>query len=50
MKRKLDLGNIGAKIEMEEVRELYDELWTAVDNYGGGEGGAGEGEGEGETE
>ena len=50
VKRKLDLGNIGAKIEMEEVRELHDELRTVVDNYGEGEGGTGEGEGEGEIE
>ena len=50
VKRKLDLGNIGAKIEMEEVRELHDELWTIVDDYGGGEDGAGEGEGGGEIE
>lgn len=35
---------------MDEVRELVSELWTAVDNYGGGEEVVGEGEGEGETE
>ena len=50
VKRKLDPGNIGAKIEMDEVRELHGELWTIVDNYGGGEEGAGEDKGEGETE
>lgn len=44
------MGSIGAKIEMEEVRELHDELWTVVDNYGKGEAGTGEGEGEGDTE
>lgn len=48
VKRKLDLGSIGARIEMDDVRELHGELWTAVDNYDGGEGGAGEGEGEGD--
>jgi len=37
---------------MDEVKELNSELWTVVDNYGGGvgDGGAGEGEGEGEGE
>lgn len=52
VKRKLDLGSIGASIEMDEVKELNSELWTVVDNYGGGvgDGGAGEGEGEGEGE
>jgi len=44
VKRKLDLGNIGVKIEMDEVKELHGELWSVVDNYGGGEGGKGEGE------
>jgi hypothetical protein len=35
VKRKLDLERIGDGIEMDEVRELHSELWTAVDNYGG---------------
>ena len=40
MKRRVDLGNIGATIEIDEVRELHNELWTVVDGYdgGGGEG------------
>ena len=43
MKRKLDLGSIGARIEMDEVRELNSELWLAAGSYneGGGEGEAG---------
>jgi len=47
VKRKLDPGNIGAKTEMDEVRELHGELWTVVDNYGRGEEGEGGSEGEG---
>jgi hypothetical protein len=35
VKRKIDLGSIGTRVEMDEVRELHDELWTTVDNYGG---------------
>ena len=50
MKRKLDLGRIGAKTDMDEVRELRSELWTIVDNYCGEGDGPGEGEGEGEGE
>lgn len=52
MKRKIDVGNIGARLEMDEVRELDSELWTVVDNYGagGGEEGMGEGTREGEGE
>ena len=50
VKRKLDLERIGAKLDMDEVRELRSELWTIVDNYCGGEGGPGEGEGQGEGE
>ena len=54
VKRKLDLGRIGAKIDVDEVKGLRGGLWTIVDNYcedgdGPGEGG-GEGEGEGEAE
>lgn len=37
VKRRIDLGSIGARVEMDEVRELHDELWTVVDNYGGDE-------------
>ena len=50
VKRKIDLERIGAKIDMDEVRELRSELWTIVDNYCGGEEGPGVGEGEGEGE
>lgn len=50
VKRKLDLGSIGTGIEMDEVKELHSELWTAVDTYDVGEGGTGEGDGEGEGE
>ena len=44
MKRGVNLGSIGAGIEMDEVRELHNELWTVVDGYdgGGGEGAMGE--------
>ena len=51
VKRRFDLGSIGARIEVDEVRELNNGLWTTVDNYGGGEGegeGGGGGEGGGE--
>lgn len=34
VKRKLGLESVGAGVEMDEVRELYSELWTVVDNYG----------------
>jgi len=52
VKRKVDVGSIGARLEMDEVRELDGELWTVVDNYGagGGEEGTGEGTGEGDGE
>ena len=50
VKRKLDLGGIGTGIEMDEVKELHSELWTAADTYDVGEGGTGEGEAEGEAE
>jgi len=52
VKRKLDLEGIGTRIEMDEVKELHSELWTVVDNYGGGggEGGTGEAEWEDEDE
>ena len=46
VKGKVDLRNIGALVEMDEVRELNSELWTIVDNYGGGEGAESEAEGE----
>ena len=36
VKRKLDLGSTGIGIETDDVRELYNELWTVVDGYGGG--------------
>ena len=44
MKRSVDLGSIGSGVEMDEVRELHNELWTVVDGYdrGGGEGETGE--------
>lgn len=48
VERKLDLGRIGAKVDMDEVGELRNELWTIVDNYCGDGEGRGEGEGEGE--
>lgn len=37
--RKLDLGSIGARIEMDDVRELNSELWTVAGNYSRGDGG-----------
>lgn len=36
VRRKIDLENIEARIEMDEVREMHNEMWTLVDNYGGG--------------
>ena len=38
VKRSVDLGSIGSGVEMDEVRELHNELWTVVDGYDGGEG------------
>lgn len=35
VKRRFDLESVGARIEMDDVRELHSELWTIVDNYGG---------------
>lgn len=35
MKKKLGLESIGAGVEMDEVKELHNELWTVADNYGG---------------
>ena len=37
--RKLDLGSVGARIEMDDVRELNNELWAVVGGYSEGDGG-----------
>ena len=37
--RKLDLGSVGARIEMDDVRELNSELWAVFGGYSEGDGG-----------